>query len=59
MNDDLRDRLNNLSVTLHQRALALSHPGQDEDIATIMSSLAVIMEALRVLGEEINALRAE
>lgn len=46
MDDDLRNRLSTQSERLHKRALELSHPNQDHDMATVMSALAVISEAL-------------
>ena len=59
MDDDLRRRLEQASMGLHDRARELSHPGKgDEDTARIMSALALTMEAVRVLGAEIKALRS-
>ncbi len=58
MDVDLRERLNLLSLSLHKRALELSRPGQDEDAGTMMSSMAVIMETLAVLGEEMKTPRS-
>jgi hypothetical protein len=58
MDADLIRRLNEAGERLHRRALALAHPGQDEDMSVVMSSLALSVEALRVLGEEVNRLRA-
>jgi hypothetical protein len=56
MEEDLIARLNQQSERLHKRALELSHPGQDDDMATVMSSLAVISEALRSVGVIANRL---
>ena len=56
MDDDLRQRLDKISTELHMRALELSHPGQSHDMATLMSALAVALEAIRVIGDSVNAL---
>lgn len=56
MDEDLIARLNMQSERLHKRALELSHPGKDYDVATLMSSLAVISEALRAIGVVANRL---
>ncbi|MAY60912.1 MAG: hypothetical protein CML29_01760 [Rhizobiales bacterium] len=57
MDNDLLDRLGNVSMNLHERARALSHPEQDHDMALLMSSQAICMEALRALGQEIAELK--
>lgn len=59
MDEDTIARLNQISDRLHRRALELSHPGQDADMATIMSALAVTMEAVRSLGVSMNAIRGK
>jgi hypothetical protein len=58
MDVELRERLNLLSLSLHKRALELSRPGQDEDTGTMMSSMAVIMETLAIMGEELKTPRS-
>lgn len=56
MNEDTIARLNQISEQLHKRAMSLSHPGQDEDMAALMSALAVTMEAVRSIGVVVNRL---
>ncbi|TIS63877.1 hypothetical protein [Mesorhizobium sp.] len=58
MDADLRERLKLLSLRLHKRALELSHRSGDGDIATLMSAMAVIVETLGVLGEEVRIPRS-
>ena len=52
MDHDLRDRLVKTSERLHERAIALSHPGRDTDMALLLSATALTMEALRVLADD-------
>lgn len=54
MNEDIIARLNTASQQLHMRALELAHSRQDSDIATIMSALAVTMEAVQSIHGAVN-----
>jgi hypothetical protein len=56
MNDDTMTQLDTASRQLHQRSRALSQLDQDNDIAMLMSALAVTMEAVRSLCEDMNQL---
>jgi hypothetical protein len=58
LDQDTIARLNTISQELHTRAIALSHPNQDHDIAQIMSALAVTMEAVRSIGVTLNQMNA-
>ncbi|MBY5755193.1 hypothetical protein HFO07_00685 [Rhizobium leguminosarum] len=54
MNDETLKRLDTVSQHLHARSR--SQPDKDNDIAILMSALAVTMEAVRSLGEDMNQL---
>lgn len=56
MNDETLTQLDTVSQQLHARSRALSQPDKDNDIAILMSALAVTMEAVRSLGENMNQL---
>jgi hypothetical protein len=58
MNVDLRDRIESLIRQLHERALALSHPNKDKDIAQMISAHAVCLEALRAISDDVADLRS-
>lgn len=59
MDDDTIARLNIISDELHTRAIALSHPNQDHDVAKLMSALAVTMEAVRAIGVTLNQMNGK
>ncbi|RXT15734.1 hypothetical protein B5P46_32665 [Rhizobium leguminosarum] len=54
MNDETLTQLETVSQQLHARSR--SQPDKDNDIAILMSALAVTMEAVRSLGEDMNQL---
>ncbi|KAF5883135.1 MULTISPECIES: hypothetical protein [Rhizobium] len=56
MKHETLSRLDTISQQLHARSRALSQPDKDNDIAILMSALAVTMEAVRSLGEDMNQL---
>ncbi|MGZ2429213.1 hypothetical protein [Rhizobium redzepovicii] len=56
MNDETITRLDTVSRQLNVRARALSQLDQESDIAMLMSALAVTMEAVRSLCEDMNQL---
>ncbi|API51689.1 hypothetical protein BMW22_08700 [Rhizobium leguminosarum] len=56
MNDETLTQLDIVSQQLHARSRALSQPDKGNDIAILMSALAVTMEAVRSLGEDMNQL---
>lgn len=58
MDDDLRRRLKELSVTLQNRATELSLTGASGDIAILMSGVAITLEALLVVAEEARTPRS-
>ena len=58
MDDDLRRRLKDLSVTLQNRATELSLTGASGDIAILMSGVAITLEALLVVAEEARTPRS-
>ncbi|MER8434085.1 hypothetical protein [Mesorhizobium caraganae] len=58
MDDDLRRRLKDLSVTLQNRATELSLTGASGDIAILMSGVAITLEALLVVAEETRTPRS-
>jgi hypothetical protein len=58
MDDDLRKRLKELSITLQNRATDLSLTGASGDIAILMSGVAITLEALLVVAEEAKAPRS-
>jgi hypothetical protein len=49
-------QLDTISQQLHARSRALSQLDNDNDIAILMSALAVTMEAVRSLSEDMNQL---
>ncbi|MCV9942704.1 MULTISPECIES: hypothetical protein [Rhizobium] len=56
MNDETLTQLDTISQQLHARSCALAQPDKDNDIAILMSALAVTMEAVRSLGEDMKQL---
>ncbi|MBY5364318.1 hypothetical protein HFO97_31125 [Rhizobium leguminosarum] len=56
MNDEIMTQLDTISQQLRARSRALSQPDKDNDIAILMSALAVTVEAVRSLGEDMNQL---
>ena len=52
MDDDLRLKLKELSVSMQTRAAELALPGGNTDISALMSGIAVTLEALMVIVEE-------
>ena len=56
MNDETITQLDTVSRQLNVRARALSQLDQESDIAMLMSALAVTMEAVRFLCEDMNQL---
>ncbi|QKK23756.1 hypothetical protein [Rhizobium hidalgonense] len=56
MNVETMTQLDTVSQQLHARSRSLSQPDQDNDIAMLMSALAVTMEAVRSLCEDMNQL---
>ncbi|MBY3044537.1 hypothetical protein [Rhizobium leguminosarum] len=56
MNDETIIQLDTISQQLHARSRALSQLDNDNDIAILMSALAVTMEAVRSLCEDMNQL---
>ena len=52
MDDDLRLKLRELSVSMQTRAAELALPGGNSDISALMSGIAVTLEALLVIAEE-------
>ncbi|QIO51778.1 hypothetical protein HA461_11560 [Rhizobium leguminosarum bv. trifolii] len=56
MNDETIMQLETVSQQLHARSRALSQPDNDNDVAILMSALAVTMEAVRSLSEGMNQL---
>ncbi|MBY2934561.1 hypothetical protein [Rhizobium leguminosarum] len=56
MNDETLTQLDTISHQLHARSRQLSQPDKDNDIAILMSALAVTMEAVRSLCEDMNQL---
>ncbi|MBB3645922.1 hypothetical protein FHX14_002115 [Rhizobium sp. BK619] len=56
MNDETITQLDTVIRQLNVRARALSELDQENDIAMLMSALAVTMEAVRSLCEDMNQL---
>jgi hypothetical protein len=56
MNDDTFSQLHMISHQLQTRSDELARAGENNDIALLMSALAVTMDAVRSLGEDINQL---
>ncbi|MBY5402379.1 hypothetical protein ELI13_24520 (plasmid) [Rhizobium ruizarguesonis] len=56
MHDKTIMQLDTISQQLHARSRALSQLDNDNDIAILMSALAVTMEAVRSLSEDMNQL---
>ncbi|MBY5350569.1 hypothetical protein [Rhizobium leguminosarum] len=56
MNVEIMTQLDTIRQQLHARSRALSQPDKDNDTAILMSALAVTMEAVRSLGEDMNKL---
>jgi hypothetical protein len=52
MDDDLRQKLKELSTSMQTRAAELALPGGNSDISALMSGIAVTLEALLVIAEE-------
>jgi hypothetical protein len=58
MDSDLTDRIDAQRKRLQNRALELSHPGQNGDTATILMSLALIFETLAEIDHDLRRLTA-
>jgi len=58
MDDDLRLKLKELSASMQSRADELASPGGNTDISSLMSGIAVILEALLVIAEETRTPRS-
>ncbi|HTO29901.1 MAG TPA: hypothetical protein VL202_01780 [Pararhizobium sp.] len=56
MDDDTVTQLNVIRDQLHARAEELSRLKSDDDTATLMSAMAVTMEAVRSLGQKLDKL---
>lgn len=56
MNDEAMTQLDEINQQLHVRSRQLSQPDSDSDTAILMSALAVTMEAVRSLCEDMNQL---
>ncbi|EJT05293.1 hypothetical protein [Rhizobium sp. CCGE 510] len=56
MNAETMTQLETVSQQLHARSRALSQPDMDNDIAMLMAALAVTMEAVRSLCEDMDQL---
>lgn len=56
MNDEAMTQLDAVNQQLHVRSRQLSQPDSDSDTAILMSALAVTMEAVRSLCEDMNQL---
>lgn len=52
MDDELRKKLNDLSISIQARAAELALPGGKADTSMLMSGIAVTLEALLVIAEE-------
>ncbi|RWC26351.1 MAG: hypothetical protein EOS27_25285 [Mesorhizobium sp.] len=52
MDDDLRLKLKELSLSMQTRASELALPGGNADISVLMSGIAVTLEALLVIAKE-------
>ncbi|WP_025091500.1 hypothetical protein [Brucella intermedia] len=59
MNEDLINRLAVSSERLHLRGLEVIRENRDSDIAVLMSGVAVAMEALRIIGEQVDGLQEQ
>lgn len=53
MDADLTQRMERVMLRLHGRALALSHPGQDDDLALALQAMALTLEAQRELARDV------
>ena len=58
MDDDLRLKLKDLSASMQSRASELALPGGNTDISSLMSGIAVTLEALVVIAEETRVPRS-
>ncbi|MER8623378.1 hypothetical protein NKI98_07515 [Mesorhizobium sp. M0222] len=58
MDDELRLKLQELSQSMQTRAAELSTLGGSADISTVMSGIAVVLEALLVIAEEMKTPRS-
>ncbi|WEZ83516.1 hypothetical protein P6U16_01270 [Rhizobium sp. 32-5/1] len=56
MNEDIIAQLNIHCERLHTRAQELAGPDNDHDLALMMKSLAITMEAVGALGVTVNRL---
>lgn len=59
MDDDLRERLEAMQITLHRRAIELAHPRQNNDLGEVFQGLALIMETLASLDREQRRIAAK
>lgn len=55
MDTDIKRRLQTVSQSLHLRAIEHS-PGPDRDTSAIMKGLAIALEALQALGNDVDGL---
>lgn len=58
MDDDMRLKLKELSTSMQARAAELALPGGKADISALMSGIAMTVEALLVIAEEIKTPRS-
>jgi hypothetical protein len=58
MDFDLRNRLDGTSLRLHERARALAHPDRDHDMSSMMSAMALALESMRALADDIASIEA-
>jgi len=58
MDDDLRLKLKELSASMQSRADELALPGGNTDISSLMSGIAVLLEAVLVIAEEARTPRS-
>jgi hypothetical protein len=56
MTEETFAQLTSISHQLQTRSYELSQAGKDHDVAMIMSALAVTMDAVRSLGEDLRQL---
>lgn len=58
MDNDLRLKLKELSVSMQSRADELALPGGNTDISALMSGIAVTLRALQEIAEQTHAPRS-
>ena len=59
MNPDLKTRLKRAVKALHERSLELSHRSENDDVANILQTLALLAEAQIALGDEVAQISAK